>query len=109
MWQANKIQEKIQLEPDSPFQQQPHSSTGLDTSATANTSTSRKQKLKHKLREADKKSVVKTNGRENRIESLRELMGGGNQTNKSAASMKEPSRDWLDRHCHESEFDRRPS
>lgn len=106
MWQANKIEEKIQLEPDCPFQQQPHSSTGLDTSATTNTSSSRKQKLKHKLREADKKSVVKTNGRENRIESLRELMGGGN---KSAASMKEPSRDWLDPHCHESEFDRRPS
>jgi hypothetical protein len=87
-------------------QQQNQSSTGIDNTTT---NAGRKQKLKHKLREADKKFVGKTGGRENKIESLREIMGGGNQMYNSHAAKKGSSRDWLDPHCHESEFDRRSS
>ncbi|KAJ4848545.1 hypothetical protein Tsubulata_046477 [Turnera subulata] len=62
----------------------------------------RKQRLKHRLKEADRK-IVGT-GRENKLENLRELVGGG----KVNANMPKGSpRDWLDPHCDESQFDRR--
>ncbi|CAN6691579.1 unnamed protein product [Malus baccata var. baccata] len=61
---------------------------------------SRKQKFKQKLKEADKKST--RTGRENKLENLRELVGG-----KGSSSMaKGSNRDWLDPHCHESQFEK---
>ncbi|KAG2299452.1 hypothetical protein Bca4012_011032 [Brassica carinata] len=63
---------------------------------------SRKQRFKQKLKEADQKMNV--SGRENKVANLRELVGGvENRTNVS----KGVSRDWLDPHCHESEFEKR--
>ncbi|KAJ0267032.1 hypothetical protein HA466_0009230 [Hirschfeldia incana] len=63
---------------------------------------SRKQRFKQKLKEADQKMNV--SGRENKVANLRELVGGvENGTNVS----KGVSRDWLDPHCHESEFEKR--
>ncbi|KAL5975400.1 hypothetical protein ACLOJK_019722 [Asimina triloba] len=60
--------------------------------------TGRKQRLKYKLKEADRKFAG--TGRENKVENLRELMGSSkaNTTNMG----KDSPRDWLDPHCHES-------
>ncbi|KAL9670833.1 hypothetical protein QQ045_008391 [Rhodiola kirilowii] len=66
----------------------------------------RKQKLRHKLKEADKRSSGI--GRENKLENLRELVGVGTQNTTSNMPKSSP-RDWLDPHCHESEFERRSS
>ncbi|XP_062215214.1 uncharacterized protein LOC133915863 [Phragmites australis] len=63
----------------------------------------RKQQFRNKLKEADKKFTG--NAQENKVESLRELMGA--RAN-SIGMPKSSPRDWLDPHCHESEFDRKP-
>lgn len=61
-----------------------------------------KQRLKHKLKEADRK--FSGSGRENKLENLRELVGVG----KANVNMQKGSpRDWLDPHCHESQFEKR--
>lgn len=61
----------------------------------------RKQRFKQKLKEADRK--ISGTGRENKLENLRELVGGG----KSNTNMPKGSpRDWLDPHCHESQFEK---
>ncbi|CAM8988937.1 unnamed protein product [Rhodiola kirilowii] len=60
----------------------------------------RKQKLRHKLKEADKRSSGI--GRENKLENLRELVGVSTQNTTSNMPKSSP-RDWLDPHCHESE------
>ncbi|XP_057473001.1 uncharacterized protein LOC130761510 isoform X2 [Actinidia eriantha] len=64
-------------------------------------SSSRKQQFKQKLKEADRRTSG--TGRENRLENLRELVGGGKVPN----MLKGSSRDWLDPHCHESQFEKR--
>ncbi|XP_044473460.1 uncharacterized protein LOC123201919 [Mangifera indica] len=62
---------------------------------------SRKQRFKQKLKEADRKSGG--TGRENKVETLRELVGAG----KVGINMsKGTSKDWLDQHCHESQFEK---
>ncbi|GAB2279818.1 hypothetical protein Dimus_014457 [Dionaea muscipula] len=66
-------------------------------------SSSRRQRFKQKLKEADKRTAG--TGRENKVDSLRELVGrrGG----KSSGNMERDSaRDWLDPHCNESQFAR---
>ncbi|XP_077230183.1 uncharacterized protein LOC143863397 isoform X2 [Tasmannia lanceolata] len=60
----------------------------------------RKQRLKHKLKEADRK--FSGTGRENKVENLRELVGSKG----SVAMTKGSPREWLDPHCHESHFER---
>lgn len=61
----------------------------------------RKQRFKQKLKEADRR--IGGTGRENKLENLQELVGGG----KVGANMsKGTTRDWLDPHCHESQFER---
>ncbi|XP_051207398.1 uncharacterized protein [Lolium perenne] len=62
-----------------------------------------KQRFRNKLKEADRKSTG--NVQENKVEILRELMGA-RAVNTGVA--KSSRRDWLDPHCHESEFDRKP-
>ncbi|EMS64969.1 hypothetical protein TRIUR3_04345 [Triticum urartu] len=64
----------------------------------------RKQSFRNKLKEADRKSSG--NAQENKVESLRELMGAVTTDNRGMA--KSSRRDWLDPHCRESEFDRKP-
>lgn len=60
-----------------------------------------KQRFKQKLKEADRR--FGGTGRENKVESLRELVGSKvSNTNMWKGS----HRDWLDPHCHESEFDK---
>ncbi|KAG9148822.1 hypothetical protein Leryth_024721 [Lithospermum erythrorhizon] len=66
-------------------------------------SSNRKQKLKQKLRDADKRNI--NSGRENKVDNLRELVGVGRSVNTAKSS----PRDWLDPHCHESEFERKHS
>ncbi|KAI4320853.1 hypothetical protein MLD38_034294 [Melastoma candidum] len=61
----------------------------------------RKQHLKQKLKEADWKLAGP--GRENKVENIRELLGGGRG---SPSSAKGSSRDWLDPHCQESQFEK---
>ncbi|KAF3567044.1 hypothetical protein DY000_02017333, partial [Brassica cretica] len=63
---------------------------------------SRKQRFKQKLKEADQKMNV--SGRENKVANLRELVGG---VEKGTNVSKGVSRDWLDPHYHESEFEKR--
>ncbi|XP_065862641.1 uncharacterized protein [Euphorbia lathyris] len=62
----------------------------------------RKQRFKQKLKEADRKNSG--TGRENKLENLRELVGGGKGSGylQKGASPK----DWLDPHCHESQFEK---
>lgn len=69
-----------------------------------NLALSRKQRFKQKLKEADKKTSSGT-GRENKIDNLRELVGGGGRESRSMA--KGSTKDWLDPHCHEAQFERR--
>ena len=64
----------------------------------------RKQRFRNKLKEADRKFTG--NAQENKVESLRELMGA--RATGTSIPRSSP-RDWLDPHCHESEFDRKPT
>ncbi|XP_076929640.1 uncharacterized protein LOC143594138 [Bidens hawaiensis] len=61
----------------------------------------RKQRFKQKLKDADQK--ISGSGRENKIENIRDLVGGS----KMHVNPSKSSRDWLDPHCHESEFEKR--
>ncbi|CAI0437499.1 unnamed protein product [Linum tenue] len=72
-------------------------------------SSSRKQRFKQTLKDADKR--ISRTGRENKLENLRELVGGGGggkagtkmqQQQQKSSSPKE----WLDPHCHESQFEK---
>ncbi|CAA0810716.1 Unknown protein [Striga hermonthica] len=62
----------------------------------------RKQKFKQKLKEADRR--YSGTGRENKVDNLRELVGGGKM---HVTPSKSSSREWLDPHCHESQFEKR--
>ncbi|MCD7466764.1 hypothetical protein HAX54_003769 [Datura stramonium] len=64
-----------------------------------NSANNRKQKFRQKLKEADRK--YSGSGRENKVEHLRELVGG-----KMAAGSKNSPKDWLDPHCDENMFQR---
>ncbi|XP_050220122.1 uncharacterized protein LOC126670436 isoform X2 [Mercurialis annua] len=61
----------------------------------------RKQRFKQKLKEADRRTTGA--GRENKLENLRDLVGAGRG---NANVSKGSPRDWLDQHCHESEFEK---
>ncbi|CAM6088037.1 unnamed protein product [Calypogeia fissa] len=65
----------------------------------ASNPTNRKQKLKHKLKDAERRGTVL--GRENKVEVIRDLMGG-----KAVAAPREPSEGWLEAYCHENQFER---
>ncbi|XP_073312217.1 uncharacterized protein [Primulina huaijiensis] len=63
-----------------------------------------RQRFKQKLKEADKR--YSGTGRENKVDNLRELVGS---TGKMPVIASKSPRDWLDPHCHESQFEsRRP-
>ncbi|KAH7673325.1 hypothetical protein IHE45_08G001600 [Dioscorea alata] len=69
------------------------------------TATGYKQKLKHRVKVADRK--FRGTGRENKVETLRELVGSKVSNSYSTGTMSKGSpRDWLDPHCHESQFDK---
>ncbi|KAK4751573.1 hypothetical protein SAY87_005055 [Trapa incisa] len=77
---------------------------------SSNSSNNRKQRFKQKLREAEKK-FGGGSGRENKVENLRELVGGGARardgTRLPNPNMSKASpRDWLDPHCLESQFEK---
>ncbi|CAA3013149.1 uncharacterized protein LOC111367052 [Olea europaea var. sylvestris] len=90
--QANK-EEKIYLGP--------HGAPPSQSKLQELNSSSRKQRLRQKLKEADRQYCG--TGRENKVDNLRELVGGGRMSSNTSKS----SRDWLDPHCHESQFERR--
>lgn len=60
----------------------------------------KKQRFRQKLKEADEKST--SIGHENKVEALRDLIGGKG----SAMASKGSPRGWLDPHCHETQFER---
>ncbi|MQM16733.1 hypothetical protein Taro_049691 [Colocasia esculenta] len=64
-------------------------------------SSGHKVRFKNKLKEADRRFAG--SGRENKVETLRELVGG---TATSLTMSKSLPRDWLDPHCHESQFEK---
>lgn len=82
----------------------PHGAPPSQSKQQELNSSSRKQKFKQKLKEADKK-ISSGTGRENKLDNLRELVGGGGR--ESVGMAKGSSKDWLDPHCHESQFERR--
>ncbi|CAK7324507.1 unnamed protein product [Dovyalis caffra] len=88
-----KIEENIYLGP--------HGAPPSQSKQQELNSSGRKQRFKQKLKEADKR--VSGTGRENKLENLRELVGGGKV---SENMTKASSRDWLDPHCHESQFEK---
>ncbi|KAM0044244.1 hypothetical protein Hdeb2414_s0010g00350931 [Helianthus debilis subsp. tardiflorus] len=61
----------------------------------------RKQRFKQKLKDADQR--ISGSGRENKLENIRDLVGGS----KMHVNTSKNSREWLDPHCHESEFEKR--
>ncbi|KAF3453315.1 hypothetical protein FNV43_RR03755 [Rhamnella rubrinervis] len=79
----------------------PHGAPPSQSKQQEPTSSTRKQRFKQKLKEADRKIST---GRENKLENLRELVGGGGKVSSSMA--KDSPRDWLDPHCHESQFEK---
>ncbi|KAJ8766552.1 hypothetical protein K2173_023799 [Erythroxylum novogranatense] len=79
----------------------PHGAPPSQSKQSDSSSYSRKQRFKQKLKEADRR--VGGTGRENKLENLRELVGGGKAT---ATMQKGSPRDWLDPHCHESQFEK---
>uniref|UniRef100_A0A2N9ITC9 Uncharacterized protein n=1 Tax=Fagus sylvatica TaxID=28930 RepID=A0A2N9ITC9_FAGSY len=79
----------------------PHGAPPSQSKQQELNSTGRKQRFKQKLKEADQRSSG--TGRENKLESLKELVGGGKGT---VNTMKGSSREWLDPHCHESQFEK---
>ncbi|KAJ7963629.1 Na-translocating NADH-quinone reductase subunit A [Quillaja saponaria] len=82
----------------------PHGAPPSQSKQQELNSSSRKQRFKQKLKEADKR--ISGTGRENKLDNLRELVGGG----KVGVNMaKASSKDWLDPHCHESQFEKRHS
>ncbi|KAJ6776018.1 hypothetical protein OIU74_000244 [Salix koriyanagi] len=81
----------------------PHGAPPSQSKQQELSSSGRKQRFKQKLKEADKK--VSRIGRENKLENLRELVGGGKVTQNMAKSS---PRDWLDPHCNESQFEKCP-
>jgi len=66
-------------------------------------SSNRKQRFKQKLKEADRRSSL--TGRENKVESLRELVGSSDKAGGNMA--KGSSKEWLDPHCSEALFERK--
>lgn len=60
----------------------------------------RKQRFRQKLKEADERSS--SIGHENKVEALRNLIGGKG----SVMAPKGSPREWLDPHCHENHFER---
>lgn len=89
-----KIEENIYLGP--------HGAPPSQSKQQEVTASSRKQRFKQKLKEADRRNSG--TGRENKLENIRELVGGGKGSNSSMA--KGSTRDWLDPHCHESQFEK---
>jgi hypothetical protein len=81
----------------------PHGAPPSQAKQQESNTVGRKQRFRNKLKEADRKSTG--NVQENKMESLRELMGARTGNTGEAKSSR---RDWLDPHCHESEFDRKP-
>ncbi|KAL3503619.1 hypothetical protein ACH5RR_038068 [Cinchona calisaya] len=79
----------------------PHGAPPSHTKQQDQNSSSRKQRFKQKLKEADRRSGG--TGREDKVDNLRELVGGKMPVNPSKIS----PRDWLDPHCHESQFEKR--
>lgn len=90
-----KKEEKIYLGPHGAPPSQPKQQEVIPSN--------RKQRFKQKLKEADKR--ISGTGRENKVDNLRELVGG-EKTSVGMAKGSSP-KDWLDPHCHEAEFERR--
>lgn len=82
----------------------PHGAPPSQTKQQEVNSFSRKQRFKQKLKEADRRTSV--TGRENKVEHIRELVGGGGGSSVKGNMSKGAARDWLDPHCHESQFEK---
>lgn len=94
MYQAVSGSENIYL---GPHGAPPQYARGQDSSTPAN----RKQRLKQKLKDAEKKASIA--GRENKVEVLQDLMGSKPGVGPTSRG---PETEWLDPYCHESHFER---
>ena len=77
----------------------PHEAPSSQSKQQEPNSAGHKQPFKQKLKEADERTSE--TGWENKLESLKELVVSGKATSNMA---KGSTRDWLDPHCHESQF-----
>ncbi|XP_043688808.1 uncharacterized protein LOC122639866 [Telopea speciosissima] len=91
--QDKKEEEKIYLGP--------HGAPPSQAKQQELNATGRKQRFKQKLKEAERKYTG--SGRENKMDSLQELVGGSKV---NVSTSKSSSTEWLDPHCHESQFER---
>ncbi|KAG8365150.1 hypothetical protein BUALT_Bualt18G0074400 [Buddleja alternifolia] len=94
---ANSKPSEVQAGKEENIYLGPHGAPPSQAKQQEQNSSNRKQKFKHKLKEADKR--YSGTGRENKVDNLKELVGSGKMT--GTASKSSP-RDWLDPHCHES-------
>ncbi|KAK6934596.1 hypothetical protein RJ641_034751 [Dillenia turbinata] len=90
----DKIEDKIYLGP--------HGAPPSQSKQQELNPSNRKQRFKQKLKEADRK--ISGAGHENKVENLRELVGGSGKITPNMS--KGAARDWLDPHCHESQFEK---
>ncbi|CAA2979491.1 Hypothetical predicted protein [Olea europaea subsp. europaea] len=79
----------------------PHGAPPSQSKLQELNSSSRKQRFKQKLKEADRQYCG--SGRENKVDNLRELVGGEKMSFDGSKSF---PREWLDPHCHESQFEK---
>ncbi|XP_040990628.1 uncharacterized protein LOC121237810 [Juglans microcarpa x Juglans regia] len=79
----------------------PHGAPPSQSKQQEQNSSGRKQRFKQKLKEADQRTSGTV--RENKLESLRELVGGGKRTVNMEKGI---FKDWLDPHCQESQFEK---
>ncbi|CAN0915804.1 hypothetical protein LINGRAHAP2_LOCUS29317, partial [Linum grandiflorum] len=81
----------------------PHGAPPSQSKQQEVNSSNRKQRFKQKLKDADKR--ISGTGRENKLENLQELVGGGTKTSTNNLWKSSP-KDWLDPHCDESQFEK---
>ncbi|XP_022877781.1 uncharacterized protein LOC111395832 [Olea europaea var. sylvestris] len=79
----------------------PHGAPPSQSKLQELNSSSRKQRFKQKLKEADRQYCGTV--RENKVDNLRELVGGEKMSFNGSNSF---PREWLDPHCHESQFEK---
>ncbi|XP_047336453.1 uncharacterized protein LOC124940021 [Impatiens glandulifera] len=94
-------EEKIYLGPHGA----PPSHSKLQQQQQEQSASGRKQRFKQKLKEADER--IRGTGHENKLENIRQLVGSQKISPVTTTMSKGSTRDWLDPHCHESQFERR--
>ncbi|KMZ61085.1 hypothetical protein ZOSMA_54G00140 [Zostera marina] len=86
----------------------PHGAPHSQSKQHQDLNSSYKKRFKNKLKEADWRHSG--HSRENKVETLRELVGGsgGDKVSSSRTMQQKSSSGWLDQHCNEWQFEKHP-